>query len=50
MARSRSHLCPGINFKLALNYYTALNAAAKIDFARVIIARRKADRKWLIGL
>jgi len=37
------------NFKLALSYYAAFDATAKIDFTRVIIVRRKADRKLLFG-
>jgi hypothetical protein len=35
---------------LALSYYAAFDAAAKIDFTRVIIVRGKADRKLLFGL
>jgi hypothetical protein len=42
--------CRAINFKLAFNYCVAFDAAAKIDSGRVIIARGKADRKWLLRL
>jgi hypothetical protein len=35
---------------LTLRYYSAVDAAAKIDFTRVIIVRGKADRKLLFGL
>jgi hypothetical protein len=38
------------NFKLAFNYYLAFLATAKIDSGRIIIARGKADRKWLLRL
>src|SRR5438876_311373 len=44
VARSRSHLCPAINFKLALSYYAPFDAAAKIDFTRVIIVHGEANR------